>query len=133
MNNNVMKETKKTNAYAKKDIKNEVLLLHDMINNAAECLSLLENAFIYHTSELLNECNSNASLMKKEVSQLAKKVKDTGNVDPVLKPYVSVPGHLLKITESIETLSELIDNKNRGKILFSDKAVRESTYIFFRD
>jgi Na+/phosphate symporter len=132
MKNKVMRGIKKTKAYAEKDIKNEVMLLHDMTNNAAECLSLLENAFIYHTPELLKECNSNAVLMKKELSQLAKKMTDSVNVDSVLKPYVSISGHLLKITESIENLSELIDNKNRGNILFSDKAVRESIYLFQR-
>jgi Na+/phosphate symporter len=132
MKNNVIKGIKKTNAYSEKDIKNEVMLMHDMTNNAAECMSLLENAFIYHTPELIKECNSNALIIKKEVSQLVNKMTDSVNVDPMLKPYVSVPGHLLKIAESIENLSKLIDKKNKGGILFSDKAVRESTFLLQR-
>ena len=132
MKNNVMKYIKKTNPASDKTVKNEVMLLHDMTNNAVECVSLLENAFIYHTPELLKECNSNALLMKQEVSKLAKKMTDSVNLDPLLQPYTSVPGQLLKIAEGIEHLAELIDNKNRANVLFSDKAVRESVFLLQR-
>ena len=122
----------KTSKYVRKDISNELITLHDMTNNAAECLSLLENSFIYHKLKLLQECNKTAGIIKREVTQLTKEIVENVNFNPELKPYVSIPGHLLKIVENIEKLHELIDKKNSESILFSDKAVSESLFLLQR-
>jgi Na+/phosphate symporter len=122
----------RTSRYIKKDISNELITLHDMINNAVECLSLLENSIIYQKSKLLQECNKTTGIIKRVITQLTKEIVENVNFNSVLKPYVSIPGHLLKIVENIENLNELIDKKNSESLLFSDKAVSESLFLLQR-
>jgi Na+/phosphate symporter len=49
-----------------------------------------------------------------------------------LKPYVSVPVHLLRIGESVEKLAGCIEIMVREQVLFSDRAIEEINYLFQR-
>lgn len=117
----------------KEDIKKDALMiLHEMGNNAEDCISLLQTAFIYNTSILLKDCKVKIENIKKEEARITEKVTEIISDNPDLKPYVSIPGHLLRIGEDIKKLSELIDKKIRENILFSDKAVNEMTFLLQR-
>jgi Na+/phosphate symporter len=105
--------------------------LHEIVANAEDCISLLQNAFIYHNSKILHECEVKINAIKKDVGQVTERAALLGN-NPDWTPYMSIPAHTLKIVENIEKLSEHINKKNNEHILFSDKAVSEATWLLQR-
>lgn len=118
--------------YIKKGIKDELMSMHDVVYQAEDCISLLQNGFIYNTTLFLKDCRAKAMAMKKECARLGEKVIEGFNENPDVKPYLSIPGHLSSIGENTGKLSELIEQKIRENILFSDKAVRETIFLLQR-
>jgi Na+/phosphate symporter len=118
--------------YKKDGVKEALLTLHEMGDNAMECISLLQNAFIYHKTAPIKDCKEKVAVTKKQEAQISKELTEMVRDNPDLKPYLTVPGHLLGIGENIEKLSELITKKIRENILFSDKAVMEATFLLQR-
>jgi Na+/phosphate symporter len=116
----------------KKDIKDELQTLSVMNNNALDCISLLQNGFIYNTTAPIKDCKEKVAVTKKQEAQISNKLTEMLRDNPDLKPYLTIPDHLLKIGENIEKLSELITKKIRENILFSDKAVMEMTFLLQR-
>jgi Na+/phosphate symporter len=112
--------------------KGELLILHKIINNAEECLSALQNAFIYNSSQFLKECTSQVEIIKGDVDEITGRIKDQVQQYPDLQPYVPIPDHLLSIGKSIEKLAASVNKKITGHILFSDKALRESIFLLQR-
>jgi len=116
----------------KTEIKGMIKTLHEMGNDAEDCVCLLQTSFIYHSLQTLHDCKNKSQIFKerepwltREIAQMAK-----GNAD--LKPYVSVPVHLLRMGESVEKLAGCIEIVVREQILFSDRAIEEITYLFQR-
>ena len=118
--------------YMKKDIKDALMTLHEMGNNAEDCILMIQTAFIYNTSLPLKDCKEKIIDIRKGESQFTNNITEIISDTPDLKPYVSIPGHLFRIGENVEKLAELIDKKNRDTILFSDKAIMETTFLLQR-
>jgi Na+/phosphate symporter len=118
--------------HMKKDMKEELLTLHEMIINAEDCISLLENAFIYNHSKLLDECNRKVNVIKKEVVEVAKTIKENADDNSTVGPFFAIPDHLSHVAIDIEKLSDHINKKIAGNILFSDKAINETTFLLQR-
>jgi Na+/phosphate symporter len=116
----------------KEGVKEALLTLHEMGDNALECISLLQNAFIYNTTAPIKDCKEKVAVAKKQEAQISNKLTEMVRNNPDLKPYLTIPEHLLRIGINIEKLSELITKKIRGNILFSDKAVMETTFLLQR-
>ncbi len=116
----------------KEAIKDALKTLHEMGNNAEDCISSLQTAFIYNNPKPLNDCKLKIEGIKKKEPQLTKTVAELVRDNPDMKQYVSVPVHLLRIGENIEKLAELIDRKARENILFSDRALTEITFLLQR-
>jgi len=114
------------------DTKEKVMALYEMANDTEDFISLMQTAFIYHTPKLLEGCDTKADEYKKGAAHLSEIIPAFIADDPDLKPYVSVPAHLLRIWENLDKLSGLIGKKIKENILFSDKAVDETTYLFHR-
>jgi Na+/phosphate symporter len=114
------------------NFKDEIVNLHEIVVNAEDCISLLQNAFIYHNSQILNECEVKIDAIKKDVGQVTERATEILGDNPDRNPYVSIPAHTLKIVENIEKLSEHINKKNNEHILFSDKAVSETIWLLQR-
>lgn len=116
----------------KEAVKELLRAMHEMANNAENCISFLQTAFIYNSSKPLKDCRSKVEAIKKAEAQLTKKVAEIARDNNDLKPYISVPVHLLRIGENIEKLTDLMDKKIKDNILFSDKAVTEVTFLLQR-
>ncbi len=116
----------------KKDIKDALMTLHEMGTNAEDCILMIQTAFIYNTSLPLTDCKGKMMDIKERESQITNSINEIISGTPDLKPYVTIPGHLFRVVENVEKLAELIDKKNRDTILFSDKAVMETTFLLQR-
>lgn len=106
--------------------------MHKLGNDAEDCISLLQAAFIYNSSKNLHDCRIKTDTIKCTGPQLIERMTELARKDNNLKPYVPVPVHLIDIGEGIEKLSELMDRKIRGGILFSDRAITEITFLLQR-
>lgn len=116
----------------KEDIKDALMTLHEMGNDAEDCIESLQNAFIYNKSHLLKDSNKKLGRFKKEGTRLTEITIEKARDNPDLEPYVSVPAHLLMIGNDIEKLIALTDKKISEGILFSDKAVGETLFLLQR-
>lgn len=112
--------------------KNLLELMHELCNDAVECINLLQTAFIYNSLTPLKDCFSIAAVIKTKEPELSQKAVDLAKNKHELAPYVSVPAHLMRIGENIEKLASSIEGKINKGILFSDRAVTESTFLLQR-
>ncbi|MGE5237305.1 MAG: hypothetical protein ACM3ON_00700 [Chloroflexota bacterium] len=106
--------------------------MHDMGADMERCISQLQTAFIYNSSKPLDECHTTVDRFRALEREITGKITALTREYPDLKPYISVPVHLLRIAENIEKLSEFIGKKIADKILFSDRAVTEVTFLLQR-
>ena len=116
----------------KADTKEKIISLYDLVSNTVDYISLIQTAFIYNKSKLLQGCKAEAEKSRKETDLLSTFITAYAVDDPGLKPYVPVPAHIINIWNSLEKLSELTAKKSEGKILFSDRAADETIYLLQR-
>lgn len=124
--------TAKTDAQKKQDAKSILMNLHELTENAEDCILSLQTAFLYNRLSPLTGCNVIIEDIKKAESTLTGKITSLVADHPDLRSYVSLPGHLLVIGENLEKLVELIGTKIRENILFSDKAAKETIFLLQR-
>jgi hypothetical protein len=122
MMNDVTQNIKQAGSHTEQVLRSELVILHDMVNDAEECILLLQNAFIYHNAKLLKECKIKIAAVKKSGVSLAGGMDQNVHDNPAMKPYATIPAHILRIANDIEKLSECVDKKISENILFSDKA-----------
>jgi Na+/phosphate symporter len=116
----------------REDIKGLLAELHDMSSSAENCISLLQASFIYNAPKPLSDCREAVDIIKNKETGLTKKLTEIAREDADIKPYVSIPGHISRIAENIEKLSDLMNKKIKDDVLFSDKAMTEITFLFQR-
>ncbi len=116
----------------KTGIHDELMTMHNMVENAKDCISLLQNAFIYNNSLFLDECKVKVRAIKTELTHVTEKIQAAADNNPDAAAFLSVPDLLLNIVQSIETLSDTMEKKISDYVLFSDKAVKETTYLLQR-
>lgn len=114
------------------DAKGLLEAMNEMGTNAGKCMALLQNAFIYNSAEPLTGCSAQVEAIKMKEPELTAKIFALAKDNAELEPYVSVPGQLLRIGESIEKLAAAIGKKNKDGILFSDRAVTETIFLLQR-
>ncbi len=106
--------------------------LHNMSRNAEDCVYLLQKAFIYNSSQALDECEAKAKEIHESEKVFTKVFIDEVKVDPVLRVYVPVPGHIERIGDYIEDIIGCVRTKIKEGILFTDKAISEATFLMER-
>ncbi|MCX8027564.1 MAG: hypothetical protein N3A62_06905 [Thermodesulfovibrionales bacterium] len=114
------------------EIKKLLLTMHDLTAGAETCMSNLQTALIYNSSNTLKDCFAKVEEVKRLEPELSKRLSELSKSNPKLKPYESVPMHILKIYENIEKLSIEVEKKIKDNILFSDKAMTEVTFLLQR-
>jgi Na+/phosphate symporter len=116
----------------KTEIKDLFRTLHEMGNDAEECVSSLQTSFIYCSLQTLNDCKKKIHVFKDVEPRLTREIAELARDTSDVKPYVSVPVHLMRIGESTEKLAGCIERMIREQILFSDRAIEEITYLLQR-
>ncbi|HXX80289.1 MAG TPA: hypothetical protein VEI46_01980 [Thermodesulfovibrionales bacterium] len=116
----------------KSEVKDLLRTLHDMGNDAEDCVSLLQTSFIYSSLPTLCDCQKRIRVFRETEPRLTREVAELARDKTGLKPFVSVPGHLMRIGESIEKLAGCVEKMVKEHILFSDRAIEEITYLFQR-
>jgi Na+/phosphate symporter len=106
--------------------------MSDLGKETDACLSLLQVAFINNSLDQLKECRDRVAEIRKAEVALAVKVTDAAKQSGEMKPYVLVPQHILRIAENIDSLAEKIARKVKDNILFSERAVTETTFLLQR-
>ena len=106
--------------------------LYDMNQKTERCMYLLQNAFIYHSSKSLDECESSTKEIRRNEKVITEELIEGAKADPSLSVYVSAPGHLEKIGGSIEAISRCMRTKIKDGLLFSDRAVSEISFLLKR-
>ena len=117
---------------SKIDIKSKLTVLHDITHETCEFIAVMQTAFIYNTSKPLQENRSKVVEYGKKMDSVSAVIKEAALDDEAVKPYVTVPEHLSEVWKNLDKLCDLIDKKIREKVLFSDKAVNETIYLFQR-
>jgi Na+/phosphate symporter len=116
----------------KPEVKDLLQKFNEMGGVAENCVSLLQTAFLYNKPQPITECRAAITAQNRTAEDLTKKITDLARENTDLKPYVSVPIHLLRIGENIDKLTDFIERKVRDKILFSDRAATEVTFLLQR-
>ncbi len=106
--------------------------LYHMNQSLVECISLLRNAFIFNSLEFLDQCEAKAKKMIQTEKALTEEFIEDAKVDPDVRVYVSVSGHIEKMVNFIEDIVGCIRTKIRDGISFSEKAVLETTFLLAR-
>ena len=114
------------------NVKNALMTLYQMGNDAEDCMLSLQTSLLYNTSTFLNDCRAKVEYIKKTEPQLSQIITKLAMDNLNLKPYLSGPVYILRIAENIERIVELIDKKVREEILFSERAMDEITFLFQR-
>ncbi|MFN3396071.1 MAG: hypothetical protein ACK4Z9_04675 [Thermodesulfovibrionales bacterium] len=116
----------------KEDAKEILKTLNDIGGSIEEFVSLLQTAFIYNNVSPLLGIQEKIGDLKRLILSMTEKVVVQARDNPHMKHYTTVPTSLLRITENIEKLSELISTKVKEDILFSDRAISEITFLLQR-
>jgi Na+/phosphate symporter len=132
MGDNAVPHIKKTDRNVKSGIKDSLKMLYDMMIIAEDCISLLQNAFIYNKPELLQESKAKVDGIKKELALFNKDTREGLADNPDWGLYDATPDHVLRIAENIEKLAGQIRKKVDERILFSHKAVGETIFLLQR-
>lgn len=106
--------------------------MYDECNAATGHIAMLQTAFIYNSLTPLKDCAAMVNSIKTKEPELTHKAVELAKNNHELTPYISVPAHLLRIAENMEKLAGSIEGKIKGGILFSDRAVTETTFLLQR-
>ncbi len=116
----------------KEETKDILKTMHDMVEEFEESISSLQTAFIYNNVAPLTGIQERIKEFKNLALSLTERVVGIARDNPYMRHYVNIPSSLLRITENIERISELITAKIRENTLFSDRAITEITFLLQR-
>lgn len=106
--------------------------LHDMSQNAEECVYLLQNALIYNSSKSLEVCEAKIKEIKENEKILTAELVERAKEYLVLRVYVPVPGHIERMGHFIDDIIRCKREKIREGIFFSEGAASEITFLMER-
>ncbi len=113
-------------------LKEIVKTLHEACDDVEDCLSLLQTSFLYHSLQHLHECRKKIDHFRELEPQLTREMAELARDHADAKPYVSIPGHLVRVGECTEKLGDCIERMVKERVLFSDRAIEEVTYLLQR-
>jgi Na+/phosphate symporter len=114
---------------AMKDIKKELYLL---MHKAEQMLELTEDAFMKNKIGSLDEAESLATEIRSQEDALTEKLAKLAQSDITARAILSVPVHIEKIAVSIERIVSNVRVKIKEGLLFSDKAIQETSRLLLK-
>ena len=114
---------------AMKDIKKDLYLL---IHKAEQMLELTEDAFMKNKVGSLDQAESLAREIREREDALTEKLAKLAPTDNTARAIISVPVHIEKIAVSIERVVSNVRIKIKEGLLFSDKAIQETSRMLVK-
>jgi Na+/phosphate symporter len=109
-----------------------VLSVNDLSEKTEESISMLQNAFFYNKLRFIEDARSLTESIREKKDLLTAELEEAAQDSPNLKAYISIPKHLERISDHIDKIAENMASKINEKILFSDKAMSEVTFLLQR-
>lgn len=103
--------------------------MHEIGTGAEHCMVLLQRAFMRNSLDPLNACREKLAVFKNAEPELAKKVKELACKDESKKEYAAIFQCLVSICNELAELTEPLEKKIEEKVLFSDRAVTEISFL----
>lgn len=103
--------------------------MHEIGSGTERCMVLLQKAFMKNSLDKLNVCQEKLAAFSNAEPELAKKLKELCRKDETKKEYAVIFDHIMRICATIAELTEPLEKKIRDKILFSDRAVTEISFL----
>jgi hypothetical protein len=103
--------------------------MHTMGTRTAECLALLQKAFIFSDRDSLDHCSKQLSAVRAGIPEMLKKVAEAARQDHTKRAYADIPNRYLEISDHLEILAEMLKKKINENILFSDRAITELSFL----
>lgn len=94
---------------------------------AGECLELLQKAFMKNSLDVLHTFEHRLETLRQEEKDLMKQVRALGQEERSL--YGELCCHMVRIFECLEDMGKALKMKISERILISDRAVTEISYI----
>lgn len=114
-------------AEAIKDIKKELYL---MLHKSREMLELTEDAFAKNKVTPLDEAEELSREIQNKEDSLTEKLAKLSKASPEARAIVSVPAHIEKIATTIKRIQDNTRTRIKEGMLFSDKAIQETSTMF---
>ncbi|MDD3293957.1 MAG: hypothetical protein PHG20_04645 [Geobacteraceae bacterium] len=103
--------------------------MHEIGTGAEHCMVLLQRAFMRNSLDPLNACRDKLAVYKNAEPELAKKVKELARKDESKRVYAAIFQCLVSICDDLAELTEPLEKKIKEKVLFSDRAVTEVSFL----
>lgn len=94
-----------------------------------QCMVLFQRAFMKNSLDPLNACREKLAAIRDGEQELVKKLKELARKDETKKEYANIFHHLMRICDDLAELTAPLEKKIKGKILFSDRAVTEISFL----
>lgn len=120
---------------AEQFLEEQVAVLSPVVDKLLTMMGAARDAFNRHSRDRLEELRQLKGDLERDIHALTKQINAliAGKPEPqrvVLLRLLSILQHLEIIAESLGGLAEPIQKKIQGAVLFSDKAVAQSNYLF---
>ncbi|MEE9524144.1 MAG: PhoU domain-containing protein [Thermodesulfovibrionales bacterium] len=109
-----------------------VLSVNDLSEKTEESISMLQNAFFYNKLRFIEDARALTESIREKKDLLTAELEEAAHDSPNLKVYISIPRHLERISDHIDKIAGNMASKINEKILFSDKAMSEVTFLLQR-
>jgi Na+/phosphate symporter len=104
--------------------------MHDLFPVMAEGMDLLQKGLIYNNLKVIDEAVGVMGVVRDKAESLTEKLLKEQRTEPMAALYVSVPGHIRRLQDSIERIASTLRDKVKDGILFSDRALSELNFLF---
>lgn len=112
---------------ALKEIKKELYL---MLHKSREMLELTEDAFAKNKVSPLDQAEELAREIHDKEDVLTEKLAKLASSNPEARAIISVPAHIEKIASTIKRIQDNTRTRIKEGMLFSDKAIQETSTMF---
>ena len=112
-----------------KDIKKDLYLI---MHKAEQMLELTEDAFMKNKVGSLDQAESLAKEIRDREDALTERLAKLAPSDSTARAILSVPVHIEKIAVSIERIISNVRIKIKEGLLFSDKAIQETSRMLVK-
>ncbi|MDA8168816.1 MAG: hypothetical protein M0Z59_03845 [Nitrospiraceae bacterium] len=104
--------------------------IYGLFPKLLEAVELLQRSAVYSNPRLLDDADTLAKEIHLREKDLTERLVAMGRSEPLVQKMVSIPGHIERIGDYIESMSKALRIKANGGILFSDKAMDEINFLF---